>query len=421
MSQSSLTKPLTDEQLNSRITSICESIRVVPLIQSFYREIPVNIINKRLDTNVLSKPVCMTTPRLTSSANCNTDSPPFELYTFYNWLRSGFRIIPKALSFRFQVFKGIGLSIPSQYMETQDKIQSFYHYHLLPNPIYPDSPYGILETGSERRIGGAAYMSLLIPDAQGYEWLDGDPLINIPILQGLFRLSTDYCKLLGITSDTFGQNIRRFSNPFRISDLQLLRMLSKNLTSCTSHLLWRTKAEAIIDLSNDLAGFYGDPRAYATYVCRMIGRASASLICHRILHGQLTDHCQNITLGGELTEFDYSVKVPSIKIPDTNVSDDESRLYSQVILLANHVRHFADCMNWIGLECHYIDYISPFVFGIKELLSKKQTETFLSNLETTSYCIDITLSAHNRFSSENLNGCDKFIQLFRKIAYEVLS
>ena len=420
MSQSSVIKPLTDEQLDNRIASICESIRVVPLIQSFYHEIPLRNISRRLNTYVGSKPVCMATRQLTSSANCNTCSPPFELYTFYNWLRSGFTIVPQAMSFRFEVFKGFGLSIPAAYIGIQAKIQDLYNYRLLPNPIVIDSPYGILEIGSERRVGGAAYISHLLSDAQGYELLGDDPSINIPSFQGLFSLSAEFCELLGIPSVTCGQNIRRFANPFRISDLQLLRALSKNATSGSSRSLWLTKAEEIISLSSDLAGFYGDFHGYVAYISRMIGRVSASLIRRRIIHGLLTDHCQNITLGGELTEFDYSVKVPSVATLGHDVSDDESRLYSQVLLLANHVRNFADCMDWIGLECHYIDYIRPFIIGIKECLPKKQTETLLSSLDKDLYCIDITLSAHNHFSEVNLKGCEKFISLIHEHAHVVL-
>lgn len=420
MIKSSIIKPLTDEQLSKRIATICEPITVVPLHQYYYHKIPLNTVSRRLNISVQSKPVCMVTPRQSLSMYRNTTSPSFELYTFYNWLRSGFRIVPEALSLRFEVFKGLGLSIPHQYIEVQGRIQNIYDFSVLPNPIYPDSPYGIMEIANERRIGGAISMSLLLPDAQGYEWLEGDPLINIPFLQQLFRLSPAFCILFGITSDTFGQNIRRFSNPFRISDLQLLRLLSKDATTRSSRSSWRTKAEAIVSLSSDLAGFCDDLHAYTAYICSMIGRLSASLIRYRILHGQLTDHCQNITLGGELTEFDYSVKVPTTQIPDTNVADGESRLYSQVLLFANHARHFLDCINWVGLKCHYIDHIASFITGIKECLSGSQTETLLFNLDTNPYCIDITLAAHNQFSVVNLKGCKKFISLVHEHAHEVL-
>jgi len=164
----------------------------------------------------------------------------------------------------------------------------------------------------------------------------------------------------------------------------------------------------------------------------MIGRFAASLIRHRIWHRLLTDHCQNMTLGGELTEFTYAVKIPdhglsfSVETPNYGSSsfdilDGEARLYSQILLFANHVRHFVNCMRWIGIEMNDAECVFSFVQGMKETLSEQQVKALLSHFETDPYCADINLFVTSRLSADNLKDCDGFIKILHGVAHEVLS
>lgn len=411
---------LSDEELQKRVESICEPVPVTVLPSPFYHEILLYFIQDRSrGRDLRPEPVCLVTDRTPFRENSGAAHPFFELYTFYNWLRSGFRIVLGAQSSRFQVFKGFGLSMGPSHEAVQPIIQDLLGYRLLPNGSCADSPYGILHVGAEKRTSGAAPISFLLHDARGYGWLQGDSSIRIPLLEGLFILSAESSERFGIPSGTCGQNIRRFGNPFRVFDLELMMSLSQADPSHRLCSFWSSKAEAIAALSSELAGFSGDLTAYVAYLAMAMGRIAASLIERRILHESLSDHCQNVTLGGELTEFDWSVTVPRIGAGRFEISGYESRLYSQVLLLANHVRHFAVSMDWIGVRYEHSDYAKSFALGMKESLSEELVEGLLFHFDRNPYCADITLAVHSPFSEKNLRGCEHFISLLHEAVREV--
>jgi len=417
---------MTDDLLLKRIMDICASITVVSLPKKFYNEIP---IDWQMNHIVEIEPVCVTTP-LFRSFQCNGMNS-FELFTFYNWLYSGIRIVPNESRLRFEQFKAIGLALPEAYKGIQHTIQCIYQYQLMPNATSPDSPFGILQLDSDKRIGGATSTAYLIPDINGYGWLNDDTSIHIPSIQKAVAYTDEFCELVSIPSGACGQIIRRFTNPFRITDLQLMMLLSRNADSMHMYSQWKEKAEAIAGMSSELAGFNSNYCDYIAYMSKMIGRIAASLIRHRIWHRLLTDHCQNITLAGELTEFTYATKIPthgltlSVNTPGFGTSsfdihNVESRLYCQVLLLANHVRHFVDCMRWIGVDMNNEDCIFSFVQGMKDTLPEQNIKTLLYNFETNPYCADINLSVQSRLSAENLKNCDDFIKILHKIIHEEL-
>ena len=418
MSEKVNSSHISDSQLNQRLENICAKVKVNRLPNELYSEIFQKGNTKQkasLKTGI--GPVCLLTPLLNPLLDRVKISHDFELYTFYNSMRSGFRVVPGSDSLRFEVFKGFGLVLPEAFKKIQPIIQDRYQYSLHPNSLVPNSPYCILELEIERRVGGAIPIAMLLPDAKGYELLYKDNLINIPSIQGVFSYSKKFCKLLGLPMATYGQNIRRFNNPFRISDLQLVLFFSKHANLKSERLQWLNIAENIANLSIDLAGFNGNSHAYAIYVARMVGRLSASLFSHKILHNRLTDHCQNITLNAELTEFDHALKLED---NHSNIDEFISRLCSQIILFANHIRHFATCLTSIGINVSSMDYMNAFAIGVKDRITKQHAEAFLSHLYNDPYCADITLSAHNHYSTQNLKGGNNFISLLRRIIPEVL-
>jgi len=416
---------IADNELLNRITNICASLTVFSLPKRFYNEVKIDWqMNPITDV----EPVCLATPLLSQQYNNS-----FEIYNFYNWLYSGFRIVPDEPRMRFELFKGIGLTVPEAYKDVQRIIQDVYKYRLIPNADSPDSPFKVLQVDSEsgNRVGGAEDIPYLIPDVQGYGWLHDDTSIHLPEVRKFITFTDEFCELVSIPSATYGQNIRRFANPFRITDLQLMILLSTNADSKYMYSQWLKKAEAVVSLSSELAGYNNNYHGYIAYISKMIGRIAASLIRNRIWHRLLTGHCQNMTLGGELTEFSYAAKIPShgesfsvntphFGLSSYDVAGAESRLYSQVLLLANHVRHFVNCMRWIGIEVTDDDSIFFFVQGMKDTLPEQQVKALLYHFDTDPYCFDTNHFVQSRFSTDNLKDCDSFIKKLHRIVYEEL-
>ena len=416
-------KRISDELLLKRLSDICTPISVVSLPKRFYNDIPI-------DWQEISvpyvEPVCVAGLLLPSD-----QYKTFDLFTFYNWLYSAVRIIPNEPQLRFEQFKGIGLTLPEAMSDVQPIIEDFFQYKLVPNPDLPESPFGVLLLGTERRAGGVDNITYLLPDVQGYGWFKDDASISIPKIRKAITYSDEFCELTNITRTVSGQIIRGFVNPFRVFDLQLMMLLSKKSDCMHSSSKWQNKAENIVTLSSELLGFEQDFIGYTKHISKRIGGIAASLVHHRVWHRLLTEHCQNMTLAGELTEFSRSVKIPnhgssfSVEYPNYGVftfevADAEARLYSQVLLLANHARHFVECMRWIGIEISDEDCVSSFVQGMKDILSKKQAEVLISHFDKDPYCADIKLAVHDRLSADNLSNCDGFIDSLRNFIYEEL-
>ena len=416
-------KPISDELLFERIADICTPVSVVSLPKRFYNDIPIDWQEGFASE---TEPVCVAGSLLPSNQYNS-----FDVFTFYNWLYSGIRIIPNESNLRFEQFKGIGLTLPKAFDGVQPVIEDIFQYKLIPNPDLPESPFGVLLLGSERRAGGVDNITYLLPDVEGYGWFKNDTSVNTPQIRKAVTYSDEFCELTSIAPIVSGQIIRSFINPFRVSDLQLMMLLSQRTDSKNSSSHWQKKAESLLTLSIDLSGCYQDYIGYAKYISKRIGGIAASLIHHRVWHRLLTEHCQNMTLAGELTEFSRSVKIPdsgssfSVEFPNYGVftfevADAESRLYSQVLLLANHARHFIDCMKWVGIELNDNDCVFSFVQGMKDILSEQQVNSLISHFNNDPYCADIKLAIHDRFSADNLKNCDNFIDALRNVIYEEL-
>ena len=417
MKEPKATMHLTDDHLRRCIEDICEPVDAVPLAEHCYNEVPLTfIVGRRQERRFASKPVCVVAQRL--PAECHEPSSRAQpLYTFYNWLRSGLRLASHAGALRFEVFKGCGLTLPAAYEQAQQAIGNLYSYDLMPNDRYPGSPYCILAMGAEQRIGGAAYISYALPDLLGYQWLSCDAAVRVPELSGFYVFTPEFCELAGICSHTCCEIVRLFLNPFRVSDLQLMKAFSENGLAASSGSLWASKAGAIAALSCELAGFNSDLRAYALYLGMAIGSAAAALINNGLLHNSLTDHCQNITLAGELTEFDWTARIHSRPPLAPNL---EPYLYSQVLLFANHVRCFAECMGWIGVDLALRQYGEAFLLGLRGELREPARKKLLHHFATDPFCADIKRMIHSPFSAVNLQGCDPFISILHELVQEVL-
>lgn len=388
------------------IEGICESVAVVPLSKRYFAELDIDatwVHNRAVPVGLF--------PSQLITDSTDEKEVPFPLLTFYPWLRSGFRIVQDTSERRFEVYKGLGLLLPKAYELHQPAFQRVFRYQLLPNEQKSDSHYKILNFNDESRIAGCAYLSLLKRDIRGYQWLEACPHIRVPKIMGAFSFSKEYCSQYAVPEGSCGQIIRRFLNPFRIMDLQFLkRMALKSLPSERS--FWQGKAEAILSISMQLTA--GSSCDYLACVGNALGRTAGALTSLRILHGSLTDHCQNVTLAGELTEFDFAVRQYQGDPPPKPYFD--SRLYTQILLLANHLRHLVDCIRWIGVDCRYSDCVEPFMCAVAESVDSSQYEAFLYHLNHDPYCLDLSRSVCNRYFEKNLCNCDDFLSIVRQTA-----
>ncbi|MBT6225341.1 MAG: hypothetical protein HOI47_01655 [Candidatus Scalindua sp.] len=422
------------ESIKKQVEKICGQITVVPLDEDMYYRNPVLSILSRKDllkSREIS-PVCVYKSKSMAEYPVKHNRS-FQLFTFDGWLRSGFRIVPEYMPWCFEVYKGFGLAVPEESQELLSDIQNLFEFSILPHPFCDDSPFRILKLDQEHRWAGAAYWSHLVPDGTKYLEFGHTGKLKTPLLLAVDRFTLDFCNLTGLyfTNDKIasnfpglgkllcGQNIRRFKNPFRIHDLDVLRRLSIMSKGKSRSLL--AKAEGILTLSSILSGFGLDLKSYAVYMSNQIGRISASLLTNGIIHRLLTSHCQNVTLAGELTEFDYSLIEDRRSFNgDSNYSKKRTYLYSQIILMANHVRCFADSVRWIGVEVTYYDMVEAFLLELLNCLNDSSLQKeLIKHLKENPYCIDINLLIHDRHSYRNLSNAKSFMYVFRKYLHNI--
>ena len=419
--------------IHKQIEAICGQVLVISLDANMYsRYSQLSSQSERVEAEIVDVlPVCSFNAK-SQNGRLGEERGSFYLFTFDGWLRSGFRIVPAYMPWCFEVYKGFGLAVSEGSQELLSDIQNLFGFSILPHPFYDDSPFGILKLDREYRWAGAANWSHLITDGTKYLEFGHTGKIKTPLLLAVDRFTPDFCKLTGLyfpndeivrnlpllCEHICGQNIRRFRNPFRIHDLDMLRKLSMMSKRKSRSLL--AKAEKILTLSSMLSGFGLNMKLYAVYMSNQIGRISASLINNGIIHRLLTSHCQNVTLAGELTEFDYSLIVDRHSVNgDSNYTKKRSYLYSQVLLMANHVRCFADSVRWIGVEVTYYDLIEAFLLELWNSLNDCSLQKeLIKHLNEDTYCKDITLLIHDRHSEKNLSNAESFMYEFQKYVHD---
>lgn len=392
----------TADALRRRLDDLCANVCVAPLQAGWFETVwrP-----ETADCSDRSGPVCAVTPGTLRRAMVHADAA-MALWTFPNWLRTGFRIHSVGGSARFEVFKGFGLTLPDLYVGLHPTLERLYGFKVTKLPPALEQVYAVLEVGDEVRVGGGSPMSLLLPDARGYTWLQADSHARLPQMRGVYALTDAYCQCMGFLPGPHGQNVRSFANPFRIEDLRLLRALCEDAGQAGAQPVWRETAACVAALSMDLTPHAGDPHGYLRFMARSIGHMAGALSREGILHGQLTDHCQNVTLGGELTEFDYAVKVPLAAKRQTGES--ASRLTSQVLLLGNHVRQLSRAWHWLGFDSDDRDLAAEFAAACDAGLAGDSSAALRWHLEFDPYCQDIARSSHNALSQQNLHGSAEF-------------
>ena len=73
------------------------------------------------------------------------------------------------------------------------------------------------------------------------------------------------------------------------------------------------------------------------------------------------------------------------------------------------------------MDLAYAECIHHFAMGIKEcLIDEQERATLLSYFASDPYCADLTLSAHNLHSTQNLSNGRVFVSLLRPTLREVL-
>ncbi len=236
----------------------------------------------------------------------------------------------------------------------------------------------------------------------------------------------------GYTSAILGQNVRAFRNVWRAEDVE--RILADADVQAK-----KQNIETVFDTSRQILGQELekelDRQEFAKEFARTLGEQTAILIANDIDHGSLSDLKQNITLAGEVVDFDATEVVDKARLEDENnwpdwVKEDPSQksrfaedwkqqkkdeLYRQVYYVASHLKPVLDGLAVIDGEGETMtqDVAKAFVAGLQSRLPPERLAAIVLRLEErqdldkvdgiyTSY--DGTVDERKR---QNFEGCQE--------------
>ncbi len=175
-------------------------------------------------------------------------------------------------------------------------------------------------------------------------------------------------------SAILGQNIRLFRCPWRFEDLELALF----------HPREPAHVHAIVaDAMECLHWEFGTPMRYPEFcltLAGILGRQAALLMTHGIVHGALYQHKQDVTLAGELTDFDHSVFLPE-ELRSGSDSWERRRLVQQLFLLANHLTVLLEAGVLLRESVSLMALATAFLDAFGEGVSHADLKTFLEYCE----------------------------------------
>lgn len=180
----------------------------------------------------------------------------------------------------------------------------------------------------------------------------------------------------GYTSLILGQNIRAFRNVWRAEDLERIvdsRAQTEDKTSAIQNVF-----DVSAHILGEELGRELDTHEYVREYAKILGEQTGILLANRLNHGSLADLKQNITLAGEVVDFDATTILDDAYLQDpahypnwvmVDGEPDQTRVqewkdqqldefYRQVYYMASHIQ--------------------PLLEGIKQLQEKTENPLELS-------------------------------------------
>lgn len=399
-------------------------------------------------------------------------TPRHYLYVILAMTRSGFRFYPITLDgirYNFLIYKGFGGN-PNMWRLLLKEFGIF----VKPNKRVPGSPFSIMEFASKAenrdiRIFGGAYYCYLLKEKVGYQ--RGKIMgLRLPKIISLIKFSRKFSIQYGLpipdsddpadsggesmqsyisnsddvsipnshrsnkeSSIICGQNIRLIRNVLRISDLHLLKLRLSKCNQREKKISILDNMETLVRLSililNQELGCK-NPEEFLGKMAGILGKQTARLINGRLIHNLLTEHTQNVTLAGELTEFDYSGLISDPWIINqaasisnystyiqefTSISDNiksilHSILYRQISLLAIHIFILNSCLAEIDHDIENKKLIENFVISLQNELCLYDIKKIKNHFKYDRYCFDSDKLYNNAFLYYNVAETRSFMK-----------
>lgn len=163
-------------------------------------------------------------------------------------------------------------------------------------------------------------------------------------------------------SGVLGQNMRLFRNVWRFEDLEFALFHPRDIPIC----------RRIIDQSITwLAQEFESIRSYPDFcdmLAKLLGEQAAVLLEQRVVHGALHQHKQDVTLAGEVADFDSGSFLADYSTSRER-TDLTHRMYRQIFLLANHLQTLSAAGEAISESVPLEELIDIFVESLRAALS----------------------------------------------------
>ncbi|MBI4256704.1 hypothetical protein HY626_01450 [Candidatus Uhrbacteria bacterium] len=205
----------------------------------------------------------------------------------------------------------------------------------------------------------------------------------------------------GYTSLILGQNIRAFRNVWRAEDFERIldsRTETEDRTSAVQNVF-----DASAQILGEELGRELDTQEYVKEYAKILGEQTAILLANKLNHGSLADLKQNITLAGEVVDFDATTILDDTYLQDpTHYPDwvmvdgkpDQAHvqewkdqqldeLYRQVYYMASHIQPLLEGIKLLQGESVVISkpFIVAFVEGLKQSISTDQLGALKKRIE----------------------------------------
>ncbi len=208
------------------------------------------------------------------------------------------------------------------------------------------------------------------------------------------RLSSSGEANAGYTSLILGQNIRAFRNVWRAEDLERIidsGAQTKDKTSAIQNVFDVSAQILSEELGREL-----DTQEYVREYAKLLGEQTGILLANKLNHGSLADLKQNITLAGEVVDFDATTVLDDAYLqdpahyPDWVMVDGKpdqahvqewkdqqlDELYRQVYYMASHIQPLLEGMKKLQEESEVPSktFVTAFVEGLTQSMPADQLE-----------------------------------------------
>lgn len=190
------------------------------------------------------------------------------------------------------------------------------------------------------------------------------------------RLSSSSEANAGYTSLILGQNIRAFRNVWRAEDLE--RILDSRVQTGDKTSAIQNVFDVSAQILSEELGHELDTQEYVKEYAKLLGEQTGILLANKLNHGSLADLKQNITLAGEVVDFDATT------ILDDDYLQDPSHYPDWVMVDGKpdqtHVQEWRDQqLDELYRQVYYMaSHIQPILEGIKQLQEKTEIPLELS-------------------------------------------